>query len=335
MLASASFLAKQSPPPSCPASPDRPRPLRHLTPPSLSSGRCISAGPFSRPFSLTPPPPASRLLPYSSSHSSHASTHAPTASAPVSSQYSSHLPRWAGRHQSSPLVSSSAADVPFSALSSLACSHSESLSASSAVTKPRSSSAAASWPSAVSSRSYALWAGLLVFSLLLSLLFIVHLSAHAAPLSDAGSPLSLPLAAPGSSGLIRVAPNSVHGPASALQPQLLFSRSVASRQLETFAERKKRKEAIAVEEQVEADMRRMRKISEQLKAAWQAKQRTQPAATIAAAAATPPSQPAAPAAAAAGAEAKVAAQKAVPAVALRGEAAAVKITRDSKPAAPH
>ena len=231
---------------------DHCRPARFLTPPNLSSGRCLSAAPPARPLSLTPPPPASRMLHNSAYHLLQHS-------------------QWGARPLSTAFVGPSAADLSLSPVSPPAASK-----------RPRSSSSASS-SSSLSSRSYALWAGLLLFSLLLSLLFIVHLSAHAVPLSDARSPLSLPLSSPqsgsgsggagGAGGLIHVAPNSLHGPASSLQPQLLFSRSVAARQLESFADRKKRKEAIAVEEQVEADMRRMTKIGDNLRADWEAKQR--------------------------------------------------------------
>ena len=245
------------------------RPVRFLTPPSMSSGRCLTPAPPSRPLSRTPPPPTQRTLLHSAFHSSS----------------STQQPHWSGRPLSTPFSSLSAPDMSASPYRSANSASSLSPPALTALPSPagllvkRSSSASAAAASsgpAISARSYALCAALLVFSLALSLLFIVHLSAHAEPLSDGGSALLAPSSG-GAVGLIAVAPNSLHGPASSLQPQLLFSRSVAARQLESFADRKRRKEAMAVEEQVEQDMRRMHKLSDALKADWQAKQRNQPA----------------------------------------------------------
>ena len=212
------------------------RPARFLTPPSRSSGRSLSTLAPSRPLSLTPPPPNGRLLSSPSSFSSH--QHQPLSS-------------------STALLSSSVPPLSFPLSAA-------EWGASKARSVPSSSHS-------LSGRSYLQWLFLLTFSLLLSLLFIVHMSVHAVPLSE---PIELSPVPAAAVGPIRVAPNSLHGPASSLQPQLLFSRSVAARQLESFADRKKRKEAIATEEQVEQDMRRMSKISEHLKADWEAKQRT-------------------------------------------------------------
>ena len=124
--------------------------------------------------------------------------------------------------------------------------------------------------SAVSSRSCSPLLVLLVFSLALSLLFIVHLSIHTAPLSNAALPASSLLSAtshtPTPTALERIRPHALHGPASSLQPQLLFSRSASAAHLDSYAARKRRKEALAKEAAVEMDMRRMYKMSDKLKA---------------------------------------------------------------------